>query len=229
MAVANRVARDRGVRMASDSQTRWRKFRWVFHGVMLTGIVVLILLNWAKQRAAHHPIVFPVVGTVPAFTLTERSGKPMGLDTLRGQVWIADFIFTHCAGPCPLMSAQMAKLQEALKSVPDVTLVSFSVDPGRDTPAVLTEYARKFGANPTRWLFFTGDKAKIYELANRHFLVSALENTGPDRQPDEDSIIHSTMFVLVDRQARIRGHYDGTDTNRVQALVRDAQLLLREK
>lgn len=206
-----------------------RKFHWIFHGLMLAVLVVWILLSWAKQRSERHRIVLPVVGTVPAFTLTERSGKPMGLEDLRGQVWIADFIFTHCAGPCPLMSAQMVMLQEALQSVPDVTLVSFSVDPGRDTPEVLTGYARKFGANPTRWLFFTGDKAKTHELANRHFLVSALENTGPDRREDEDAIIHSTMFVLVDRQARIRGHYDGTDTNRVQALVRDTQLLLREK
>ncbi len=203
--------------------------RWALHAVLLTGIAALLVANTVLLHRHRRAEQIHVFGMVPDFSLTERNGSPLGLADLRGKVWIADFIFTHCAGPCPLMSAQMARLQQSLHDQPDLRLVSFSVDPERDTPTVLTEYARSFGAETGRWFFLTGSKAAMYDLANKGFRIGATENKGPDRQPDEGEILHSTSFVLVDRQARIRGYYDTAETNSVRQLLADAKVLLKEK
>lgn len=207
----------------------WLLFRRAFHFVFLIGITALAVLYWLKSHERKSAEQIPVVRAVPDFALTERSGKTVQLSDLRGKVWIADFVFTRCAGPCPLMTARMAKLQQSLKDATDVRLVSFSVDPDRDTPQVLTEYAKNFEADPSRWLFLTGNKAAVYELANKGFLISAVENIKQARPPDEGPILHSTKFVLVDRKANIRGYYDGIETNGFDRLLRDVRIILREK
>ena len=104
-----------------------------------------------------------VLGKLSDFSLVERSGEALGLADLKGKVWLAGFVFTHCAGPCPLISAQMSALQRPLAEFEDVRLVSLSVDPERDTPAVLSDYARRYEADPDRWLFLTGKK-KMYTV-----------------------------------------------------------------
>lgn len=212
--------------MTQSIGSRWRWFRWVFHGVMLTAIVVLLILNYARQSALRERAELQTLGSVPAFSLTERSGEAVSLGDLRGKVWIADFIFTRCAGPCPLMTARMAKLQETFKDAGELRLVSFSVDPEYDTPKVLTEYAKKFGADGEKWLFLTGNKSTIYDLANKGFRVGATENPEDQRQPDEGAILHSTSFILVDRKGQIRGYYSTDEEAALDKLVRDARLLL---
>jgi protein SCO1/2 len=169
--------------------------------------------------------VLPRLSVVPDFTLTERSGEKLPLSDLKGKVWIADFIFTNCGGSCPIMSSTMANFQEQLKEVKNILLVSFSVDPERDTPVVLKEYAKLYNASPSRWLFLTGEKEKIGYLTREGFHLAIASDSGSAAEP----IIHSTMFVLVDREGVIRGYYDSTDEKGLNKLLDDARILAEEK
>jgi protein SCO1 len=157
---------------------------------------------------------------VPEFSLTERSGKTVTRQDLAGRVWIADFIFTNCGGTCPLMSEEMRKLQDALP--PETRLVSFTVDPARDTAEVLARYAQKFGADEDRWWFLTGDKQTLYDLSIKGFKLALDETGGTPTEP----ITHSTRFVLVDRSGMIRGYYGGTEDEELKRLSADAKTLL---
>ena len=165
-------------------------------------------------------------GTVPDFSLIERSGKSFGLVDLRDKIWIANFIYTNCKDTCPLQSAEMAGLQNDLADKADVKLVSISVDPERDTPQALSRYAERFKADPDRWLFLTGEKREIYRLAQEGFRLSAVpaSNAG---QENNASILHSARFVLVDGKAQIRGYYQSTDAEAMKRLSRDLKKLLR--
>lgn len=162
----------------------------------------------ARNRGKPIPVrrgeALPVLGALPEFALTERSGRRVGLDDLTGRIWVADFFFTYCAGPCPVMSRRMAELQSLIEKnqFNDVLCVSFTVDPEHDTPAVLSEYAEVFSAKPDRWLFLTGDKRHLRDLAIKGFKIAV-----QDPEQGDDQIIHSTRFVLVDRVGRIRGYY----------------------
>lgn len=166
-------------------------------------------------------------GPVPEFSLTERNGKTVTLAELRGRVWIADFIYTSCTDTCPLQTAEMAKLQEQWGEQRDLKLVSFSVDPERDTPQTLTRYAERFKADADRWLFLTGDKEQISRLIQEGFRLSAtpaLKNTA-----GEDVILHSPRFVLVDRAAQIRAYYDSRDAEALRRMNKDLMSLLSNR
>ena len=175
---------------------------------------LLLLVACSKQAE------LPVFNTVPDFTLIERSLREVSRQDLAGEVWIADFIFTHCAGTCPLMTAKMRKLQDTLPA--EIQLVSFSVDPVQDTPEVLKEYAQRYGADPKRWLFLTGNKDAIYKLSIEGFKLG-LDDSGSAAEP----ITHSTRFALVDRQGRIRGYYGMNDETALVRLAKDVKALLR--
>jgi cytochrome oxidase Cu insertion factor (SCO1/SenC/PrrC family) len=159
-------------------------------------------------------------GTVPDFSLTDQNGKIFTRADLNGKVWIADFIFTNCAGTCPMITSTMRRLQDALPS--EINLVSFSVDPERDTPEVLAEYAMQAHADGTRWHFLTGDKDKLYDLSIKGFKL-ALEDTGGTAA---EPITHSTRLVLIDKNGRIRGYYGGTEDAEMKKLFTDATALL---
>lgn len=167
--------------------------------------------------------------SVPEFELTDQNGRVVTRGDLRGRVWVVDFIFTRCAGPCPMMSGEMRRLQADLP--PDARLLSFSVDPERDTPAVLRDYAEALQAQPGRWLFLTGDKKKIFSIALEHFKAAAA-----DPVQGSDQVIHSTRFYLVDRLGRIRRYYsyaplDDPEASRqaLQTLRKDARAMLEER
>jgi cytochrome oxidase Cu insertion factor (SCO1/SenC/PrrC family) len=168
----------------------------------------------------------PILSAVPEFSLTERNGQALSLQDLRGKVWIADFIFTNCAGTCPIMTTAMTDIQKMAlaENLSDVKLVSITVDPERDSLEVLKRFADGYGAIKDRWYFLTGDGAAIQQLANKGFLLSAATSGGSAEEP----IIHSNRFVLVDRQGRIRGYYDGTDEESVKLLQKDLRRLYRE-
>jgi protein SCO1 len=157
-----------------------------------------------EQQYAPKPEPLPVIATLPDFTLIDSSGQRVSLNDLRGRVWVADFFFTYCAGPCPVMSRRMNELRQLLKEekMDDVVCVSVSVDPDRDTPKVLAEHAEMLKAEPGKWLFMTGQKSQIRELATKGFKI-AVEATGPA----DEQILHSTRFILIDRLGRIRGYY----------------------
>jgi cytochrome oxidase Cu insertion factor (SCO1/SenC/PrrC family) len=124
-----------------------------------------------------------VLGTVPDFTLHERSGVLVTKNDLLGKVWLAAFIFTQCAEECPLMSNQMARLQETYRAEPDFRLVSITVDPEHDTLAVLSQYASSLGAHPQRWLFLTGEKAAILHLAREGFRLGVVDQRAAQQPP----------------------------------------------
>jgi protein SCO1/2 len=211
--------------MSEAKSAGWNRYRWVFHGVMLAAILVLVVLNQRNRRKptpVPQPTSIAEYGVVPDFKLTERSGKPFQLADLRGKIWVADFIFTHCAGPCPLMTTRMAGIQKSVLGLNDVRLVSFTVDPDRDTLEVLAKYASNYGASADKWFFLTGQKAALFSLATNGFHLAAIEDSSGGSQPD-----HSTRFALVDREAKIRGYYDGTSEEATARLIADVKALTR--
>jgi len=218
---------------------------------MLWGLLILVLMGVSGLgiRAMLRPPAppkmlwtgssrhLPVYASVPDFSLVERSGQQVGLANLRDKIWIVDFMFTHCRDECPLMSSKMAALQVEFTRVEDIRLVSITVDPERDTPAVLSGYADRFGADPERWLFLTGEKASIYRLAQEGFRVSVMDpqTEGHDRPlalgaPGRgDDPVHATRFALVDRRARIRGYYDSREEEALHRLRQHVNALLRDE
>ncbi len=193
--------------------------------LILIPIVTLLLLLWLRHMevAALRQRAVSSYGTVPAFQLVNQNGQSFGSAQLTGKIWIADFIYTTCPGPCPMISSRMSELQKPLEKS-DVHLVSFSVDPEKDTPQVLRGYAEKLQADPARWDFLTGPKSTIYKLSHDGFKLAVSDGS------DEQGIpVHSTRMVLVDRHGRIRGYYDATEADAVTKLVADANHLLREQ
>ncbi len=250
--------------------------------VAMLGIAVWIFQGERSKQLPGQAIQLEGLqdfGTLPQFSLTERNGRQVTLADLRGKVWIANFIYTHCTDTCPLQSARIARLQAELAGEADLRLVSITVDPESDTPKILTEYATRFGADPDRWLFLTGGKKTIYALAMEGFRLSAGDPADavqpsqdksapggrPPQQQRQSSIhwatpgpelartlddaviwlfdpalaeahpghpvkpfIHSSRFVLVDRQSRIRGYYASDDDAALGRLRRDVRALLGE-
>jgi len=160
---------------------------------------------------------FPDVVRVVDFTLTERSGRPFSLAELKGRVWVADFIFTNCPGPCPVMTRRMRELHDALADEPRVKFVTFTVDPERDTPEELARYAERHGADPRRWFFLTGPLDEI----------TRVEVDGMKIGSRDYAAHHSTRFVLVDERGMVRAYYDATDDEKMAELPRDLARLLR--
>jgi protein SCO1/2 len=156
--------------------------------------------------------------SVGEFLLTERSGRMVSRDDLLGKVWIASFEFTRCTMGCPQISETMEQLQAELSRFPDVRLVTFTVDPKYDGTEQLRAYAERYHADPERWLFLTGEEDKIYQLIDKSFHLVARQNEGKERMPGNE-VMHSPKLVLVDREGRIRGYFEG----RPNPLANDAE------
>lgn len=194
----------------------------VFFGILAALGLVAAATGLALRR--DRPADLPVLGTVPPFTLVERSGGTATLADLRGRPWVAGFIFTRCAGICPAMTARMKDLRAAQ---PAVDLVSFSVDPDHDTPEALQAYARQHGIGD-RWLLLTGTAAALHALARDGFRLAAAAVPKEEQQAGGDGpFLHSSRLVLVDGEARIRGYYDSADAEALAALRRDLAGLLQ--
>ena len=185
---------------------------------MRTGLRV-VLTTLACLSGCSLKSSLPDMGTVPRFALTAETGEAFDSKSLLGRVWIADFIFTTCHGPCPRMTSQMRKLHTDLKDLADVSYISFTVDPENDTPPALSAYARQFGADPERWHFLTGSKADLNRLSYDTFHLGKVG--GPQ-------IEHSGRFVLIDRKSRIRGYYDSSDPDALKQLASDILALRSE-
>ena len=162
-------------------------------------------------------------GTVPLFQLINQNGQPFGSAQLNGKIWIADFVFTTCPGPCPMISTRMSELQKPLEKT-DVHLVSFTVDPAKDTPKVLRGYAEKLHAEPGRWDFLTGAPSTIYNLSEKGFKLAV-----SDGREEAGTPVHSTRMILIDRHGEIRGYYKATEADAVTKLLADTSHLLREQ
>ena len=155
---------------------------------------------------ACSPPPLPQLIEVPAFQLTDSQGASVGKEQLLGKVWLADFIFTSCPGPCPILSAHMAEIQAHYAANTDLKLVSFSVDPATDTPAVLAQYASRFAANPAQWFFLTGDPDLMKKTIEEGF-KQAIDSI-PATTTKPATIRHSERFILVDRQGWMRDFPD---------------------
>jgi len=190
--------------------------------IPIVTLAVLLCLRNVEVTALRQRSI-SAYGTVPGFQLTNQNGQPFGSAQLSGKIWIADFIYTTCPGPCPMISSRMSELQKPLQKT-DVHLVSFSVNPEKDTPEVLRGYADKLQAEPGRWDFLTGAKPAIYKLSHDGFKLAVSDGSDAQGIP-----VHSTRIVLVDRHGQIRGYYDATEPEAITKLLADTNHLLREQ
>jgi protein SCO1 len=186
--------------------------------LMLIGMPILAI-SLFLVTGSYRTHELKVFGKIPSFSFTERSGRSLSLVDLNKKVWIASFIFTHCGEQCPRISQQMKLLQQKLRFKENIRLVTFSVDPKRDTAQRLTNYATQYEANPNRWYFLTGQRKEVANLVEKGFHLSS---------GGEDGMSHSSRLVLVDGFGRIRGYYDAMDDKAVSVLAADARKLLRE-
>ncbi len=172
-----------------------------------------LLLPLAACHASAPPL--DDFGVVPPFVLTGQDGRPFQATSLDGHVWVADFIYTSCAGICPRMTSQMHEVQKALAQQPDVQLVSFTVDPANDTPERLAEYAREHSAKTAVWHFLTGPPPALQKLDRDVFKLGNVDG----------SLQHSSRFVLCDQHRHIRGYYDTSESDSITRLLVDIQRL----
>jgi len=184
-------------------RTLWIGLLLVLVMLCLAYALSLMGLNRVRRQQA-----LPVIGPVAGFTLMDQDGRLITLADLSNRVWVADIVFTRCAGPCPVMSQSMKSLQDALPPTSSAKLVTLTTDPDFDTPLVLKKYAGRFGADSNRWMFLTGTKTEIGRLAANSLKLSAVPVKPEDRQNPEDLFIHTTIFVIVDKHARLRGSFE---------------------
>ncbi len=178
----------------------------VFIGVLFYLVPRTIL----RARIPAGPATLPILAATAPFDLIRENGENFSSSALKGQPWIADFIFTRCPNQCPAMSFRFAALQKILP--PGVHLVSFSVDPEYDSPQKLMEYAKRFKADPKKWVFLTGDLGVI------HRIQSDLRLIKPEEQ---DPGLHSLRFVLIDGKGNARGYYDSSESASLEILAKD--------
>jgi len=162
--------------------------------------------------------------TVPNFSFTSQENQLLTSDFVRDKIWVADYFFTRCTSICPKLTTHLQTVQEAFKKDNDVKIVSFTVDPDRDTPAALQAYASSFHAIPSQWQFVTGSKKDLYAFARKGLFIVATDGDG-----GADDFIHSENLVLMDKENHIRGYYDGTSDTEVNQLIKDIQRLKKEK
>ncbi|HEV3393637.1 MAG TPA: SCO family protein [Chthoniobacterales bacterium] len=203
-------------RQSARAGTLWKA---TLIAIPILTLVLLLSLRQLEVNALRQRTV-SAYGSIPEFTLINQDGKNFGSADLRGKIWIADFVYSTCPGPCPMISSRMSELQKPLEKT-DVRLVSFTVDPAKDTPEVLRGYADKLQAEPGRWDFLTGPQSTIYNLSRNGFKLAVGEEKGVP--------IHSTRMILVDRHGAIRGYYDAVEPDAVTNLVADTTHLLREQ
>ncbi|WP_289038205.1 SCO family protein [uncultured Zobellia sp.] len=159
--------------------------------------------------------------TIADFSLINQNGKTITQADYNDKIYIADFFFTTCPTICPIMTKNMASIQERIKGFDDVMLLSHSVTPEIDSVAQLKKYAIEKGVDDSKWNLVTGDKKQIYELARKSYL--AVKDDG-DGGPFD--MIHTENFILVDKKKRIRGFYDGTNEEEVEKLMADLKILM---
>jgi protein SCO1/2 len=205
-------------------------------GILLLPCIFFLVLIKGKNQYTKLEIFGPrkapdsmvagadtVYHAIPDFTLTDQHGAALTMERFRDHIVVADFFFATCQTICPEMSAQLKRVQHAYRDDPEVLILSHSVNPARDTAEALLEYSRKYDAIQGRWYFATGDKKTIYDLARNSYFITAMEGDG-----GPDDFIHSEQFVLLDKQSRIRGYYDGTDPYDVNRLIDEIAVLKLE-
>ena len=203
---------------------------WLGFGLLAGLLVLAYLVSLAQLNRLQHRAL-PVFGQIADFTLTNQNGQVATLAGLTNHVWVADIIFTRCAGPCPRMTGQMKSLQDLLPQNSGAKLVTLTTDPDFDTPPVMKRYGERFNADFNRWTFLTGPKKEIAALAAGSLKLSAMPVRPEEQKDSADLFIHTTIFVIVDKRAQLRGIFetggegvDWTNTVRPKLLATVRQL-----
>ncbi len=196
---------------------------WLAAGIAL---LLLVVTGYQVMGSRHSDKLQKNVMQAPDFSFQDRTGRVFSSSELKGKVWVVDFIFAHCAGSCPLLSQQMKHLQTQWKGNQDLKLVSFTVDPERDTVAGLKTYASDLKADENQWFFLTGPKADLYRVIREGFKVTAMPNE--EAVPGFD-YIHSTRMILVDGKGVVRGLYDGEQEEDLKKLNQDVKFLMSSR
>jgi len=197
--------------------------------VLVLALVLIGMTVWhMKGMKHHHPALIPPegLGQIEPFELTNQDGDTYGSKDLNGNLWLGNFIFTRCAGPCPIMSTRMAALQDDFGPQPNLKFVSFSVDPDFDTPPILKKYAKTYGAKEN-WHFLTGTRDKMYALIRNQFKLAVKESEHIPHDNDEMQILHSLHFVLVDEKGGIQGYFNSNDFDAMKDLSVKLKSLLK--
>lgn len=181
--------------------------------------VAVFLLLSATLACNNRAAKLPNYGPIPEFQMTDSLGHAFDSKQLKGKVWVVDFIYTTCPGPCPRMTSEMHRVQQQLKGDPDVRMISISVDPAHDTPPVLDAFAHRFGGPNDQWFFLTGTPATVHLLAHDVFKVGDVIS-----QMD-----HSTKFMLVDKRGNLRGYYSSLDAGDIPGMLQDIAALSQER
>jgi protein SCO1/2 len=200
-----------------------RRLEFIVWGALIL-TVLAIAAAFIYKRVNPEPVSLPVIGPVGDFTLTNQHGKAVSAADLRGNVWIANIIFTRCAGPCPLMTKAMKNLQD--ETDPRIRLLTLTTDPDNDTPEVLKRHGEKYGADFTRWSFLTGSKDQIARLAVNGLKLVAQEKPSAERESAADLFIHSTLFVVVDQAGNLRAAYELDDPDLKSKVTQATRSLL---
>lgn len=213
--------------------------KFKFFGVVLLGLsaIIIYLFYNALQPKKNLPIFQPSMvdqslvdsmlhykkkyHTIADFELTNQNGKTITQDTYQDKIYVADFFFTTCPTICPIMTKNMAEIQKSILDDDDVMLLSHSVTPAIDSVAQLKKYAQEKGVIDNKWNLVTGEKKQIYELARKSYLAVKTDGDGGPYD-----MIHTENFILVDKERRIRGFYDGTNPKEIKKLLKDLQILL---
>jgi protein SCO1/2 len=161
--------------------------------------------------------------TIKPFCFTNQYNEKVTEETVKGKIYVTDFFFTTCQSICPIMSSELERVYKQFATNKDVLILSHTVSPEEDSVSILKDYSNLHGVKDNRWLFVTGDKKHLYDMARTSYLLNAEEGNG-----DEDDFIHTQNFALIDKEKHIRGFYDGTDSIEVSRLIIEINLLLEE-
>src|SRR5208337_3609220 len=218
----------------TDTPPQLPRTLWIGLLLVLVVLCLAYALSLMELNGLHRRKLPPVLGPVADFALLNQDGREVTLADLSNHVWVADIIFTRCAGSCPIMTKEMSLLQAALPPASGARLVTLTTDPDFDTSPVLKKYGERFGADSNRWTFLTGTKLEIGKLAANSLKLSAAPVKPEDQKNPADLFIHSTIFVIVDKHAHLRGTFqtegDGVDWTNVQPrIVATVDQLQREK
>ncbi len=197
---------------------------WFFvAAVILVPVIAFGLVKWYENNFQQLPVYGGNDHTIADFMMTDQHGDIATKKSWENKIVVADFFFTHCPTICPRMTKNLKKVQDRFNNDPQILIVSFTVDPERDSAARLQSFATKFNISDTNWQLLTGDKRDIYRLARKSFLVTATDGDG-----GPNDFIHSDKLVLIDQKLQIRGFYDGTNEAEVNQLTRDIRKLKNE-
>lgn len=198
-------------------------------------LIILTVMSLASCNRQQDEKKLPIMGrseitetdtvhhTIADFKFVDQDSNWVTPDTFKDKIYVADFFFTSCPTICPVMKAQMLRVYDSIQNKPDVLILSHTIDPKHDTVAVLKDFAERLGVKSDKWHFVTGEKDEIYKIGQTSYMVSASEDP-----MEPGGYIHSGAFILVDKDKRVRGLYDGTKPDQVNKLISDIDVLLHE-